>query len=544
MSLASGATFAGYTIVGLLGRGAMGEVYLVDHPRLPRRDALKILSEPHNSDSEFRERFIREADAAAKLYHPHIVEVHDRGEFGGRLWIAMDYVDGVDLAQLIADRFPAGMPTDQALAIVTAIADALDYAHQRGLVHRDVKPANILLTRPEYGERRILLSDFGVARQLADPEGLTATNLTLGTVAYAAPEQLMGAGVDARADQYALAASAFQLLTGAPPFVGDNPVVVISQHLTAAPPRLSDRRSELQRLDEVMSTALAKDPVDRFGGCRKFADALSQRAGVATGNLSPEGALPSADTMPRIEVASGNSEQLKHRLATSRFVSPRRLWITLGSVAAICAVLAVVLLAAAITRKHDNGPASSATATAPPSFPAAPTTSVSRKPVEPPQLNGTYRVEANRSHQTYNDISDPQPPDVVTWWAFRSTCLPTGCVATGVMLDDSHQAPAPGTAAMSLDFIDDHWQSRPQTLRFPCVNAEGRGSKQTTTQVLSLQSYHGSLRGELTISVGTNECGQQGGVIRVPTVLTRMGDVPADIDIPDPGTPTTTTPTR
>src|SRR5699024_7162673 len=139
--------------------GAMGEVYLVDHPRLPRHDALKVLPESLATDSEFRERFIREADAAATLYHPHIVEVHDRGEFDGRLWIAMDYVDGTNVAELIAERYPAGMPAGQALAIVTAIAGALDYAHQHGLLHRDVKPANILLTHPDRGEQRILLTD-------------------------------------------------------------------------------------------------------------------------------------------------------------------------------------------------------------------------------------------------------------------------------------------------------------------------------------------------------------------------------------------------
>jgi serine/threonine-protein kinase len=542
MSLVSGAIFAGYTIVRLVGHGAMGEIYLAEHPRLPRRDALKILFESLSSEDEFRERFVREADAAAGLYHPHIVEVHDRGEFNGRLWIAMDYVDGTNAAQLTADRFPAGIPAGQALAIVTAIAGALDYAHERGLLHRDVKPANILLTHPDSGEQRILLSDFGIARQLADPDGLTGTSLALGTVAYAAPEQLMDVGVDARADQYALAATAFQLLTGAPPFLADNPVAVIGQHLTATPPKLSDRRPDLQRLDEAMSTALAKDPADRFGACGEFAEALSRRASAATGSRSPEAVLSTAETMRRIAITSEKSERPGRQIGTTLCTPRRRLWITLGSTAAICVVLAIGLLAAGVMQKHRDSEDSTATATVQPSFSAAPTTtSGSRNPLEPPQLNGTYRVEANRSHQTYDDIADPQPPDVVTWWAFHSVCLPTGCVATGIMLDDSHQAPAPGTAAMSLDFFDGHWESRPQTLRFPCVNAEGRGSKQTTTQLLDLQpTGDGTLRGELTVNVGTNECGQQGGVIRVPTVLVRVGEVPPDIDIPDPATPTTT----
>jgi serine/threonine-protein kinase len=272
MPLANGAVFAGYRIVRLLGSGGMGEVYLAEHPRLPRPDALKVLPESMSADSEFRERFNREADIAARLFHPHIVGVHDRGEFDGRLWISMDYVEGADAARLVRDRYPAGMPLDDALSIVTAVAGALDYAHQRGLLHRDVKPANILLTEPDdQGERRILLSDFGIARPLADISGLTATNITLGTVAYAAPEQLKGADLDGRADQYALAATAFHLLTGTPPYRGTNPVAVISQHLTASPPKLSDYRRDLASLDEVMSTALAKDPDERFPRCRDFA---------------------------------------------------------------------------------------------------------------------------------------------------------------------------------------------------------------------------------------------------------------------------------
>jgi len=190
MPLASGDTFAGYTILRLLGRGGMSEVYLAQHPRLPRRDALKIMPEMTTADSGYRERFHREAEVAATLWHPNIVQVHDRGEFNGQLWIAMDYVQGADAAQLMS-RYPAGMPPRAACEIITAVAGALDYAHRCGLLHRDVKPANILLTDPKDGERRVLLADFGIARQHGDVSGLTDTNFTVGTVTYAAPEQLM-----------------------------------------------------------------------------------------------------------------------------------------------------------------------------------------------------------------------------------------------------------------------------------------------------------------------------------------------------------------
>src|SRR6201996_2308844 len=267
--------FAGYSILRPLGSGGMADVYLAKHPRLPRRDALKVLAKGMTADDEFRERFNREADLAATLFHPHIVAVHDRGEFEGQLWIAMDYVEGTDAARLVKERYRNGMSEHDVGAIIDAVAGALDYAHMRGMLHRDVKPANILLTHPEEDDRRILLADFGVARQLADISGITETNVAVGTVAYAAPEQLVGSNIDGRADQYALAATAFHLLTGAPPYQNSNPVAVIGQHLHAAPPRLSDYRPDLADLDDVFFKALAKDPSDRFDRCRQFAAAFS-----------------------------------------------------------------------------------------------------------------------------------------------------------------------------------------------------------------------------------------------------------------------------
>ena len=238
MPLADGEVIAGYTILRSLGAGGMGEVYLAQHPRLPRRDALKLLSASVCSESEYRQRFNREADIAATLWHPHIVEVHDRGDVDGQLWISMDYVEGTDAGRLLAERYPDGMPPDEVVRIVAAVADALDYAHQRGLSHRDVKPANILMADPDTEAERIMLADFGIARWIGEPSALTGTNMTVGTVAYSAPEQLKGEEIDGRADQYALAATAFQLLTGAPPFQHSNPAVVISQHLTADPPKI------------------------------------------------------------------------------------------------------------------------------------------------------------------------------------------------------------------------------------------------------------------------------------------------------------------
>ncbi|KUI29073.1 serine/threonine protein kinase [Mycobacterium sp. IS-1496] len=297
MPLETGQVFAGYTIVRLVGTGGMGEVYLAQHPRLPRQDALKVLPASFSADDEYRHRFSREADLAAALWHPHIVGVHDRGEYDGRLWISMDFVDGHDAARLLVDRFPNGMPAADVIEIVTAVADALDYAHQRQLLHRDVKPANILITGPDRARRRILLADFGIARHAEDNTGLTSSNIAVGSMSYSAPEQLMGHPIDGRADQYSLAATAYRLFTGSPPFPHSNPAVIISHHLNTPPPRLGDNRPELRAFDAAMARALAKDPAARFHSCHDFAVALAQAADGAAGP-PPWGAPPAGPTGP------------------------------------------------------------------------------------------------------------------------------------------------------------------------------------------------------------------------------------------------------
>jgi serine/threonine-protein kinase len=324
MPLADGQEIAGYTILRSLGAGGMGEVYLAQHPRLPRRDALKVLSASVCSESEYRQRFNREADIAATLWHPHIVEVHDRGDVNGQLWISMDYVEGTDAGCLLAERYPDGMPPDKVVRIVTAVADALDYAHQRGLLHRDVKPANILMANPDSDDERIMLADFGIARRVGESSTLTGTNMTVGTVAYSAPEQLKGEEIDGRADQYALAASTFQLLTGSPPFQHSNPAVVISQHLTADPPKIGTRRPELSDLGPVFDKALAKSPHERYDRCIDFARALTHHIGT-------EEQVPGADATMLAGAAAGP----RHAKAQAE---PRRRIV-------IAAVIAVVVIA-------------------------------------------------------------------------------------------------------------------------------------------------------------------------------------------------------
>jgi serine/threonine-protein kinase len=369
MPLADGQEIAGYTIVRSLGAGGMGEVYLAQHPRLPRYDALKVLSTTVCADSEYRERFNREADIAATLWHQHIVEVHDRGDVDGQLWISMDYVEGTDAHRLLTESYPDGMPPDDVVRIVAAVADALDYAHDRGLLHRDVKPANILLANPGTANERIMLADFGIARRIGDTSNLTGTNMTVGTVAYAAPEQLMGEGIDGRADQYALAATAFQLLTGTPPFQHTNPAVVISQHLTGDPPAIGTRRPELSDLGPAFSKALAKSPHDRYAKCLDFARALAHRteatisgSGLKWGGPGT-GDIPQSEPTMSAQLPAGRS---RPRHSQSQTTSRPR-WV----LPTAAAVIAIVLAAGAYVL-FDRGRDRAAEAKAPPTTTSAP----------------------------------------------------------------------------------------------------------------------------------------------------------------------------
>lgn len=511
-AVANGAAFAGYTILRPLGAGGMSEVYLAKHPRLPRRDVLKVLAEEITADIEFRERFNREADLAATLWHPHIIGVHDRGEFDGQLWISMDYVEGTDAARLVKEDYPHGMPIDQVREIVSAVAGALDYAHDRGLLHRDVKPANILLTHLDGGERRILLADFGIARHLGDISGITATNVAVGTVAYAAPEQLVGLKIDGRADEYALAATAFHLLTGSPPYQNSNPVAVIGQHLNADLPKISDYRPDLPYLDDIFFKALAKQPEARFDRCRAFAVALNETtadsSGSALGGHSDRFVLRRLSL--RVRVASA--------LVIAMLVAVAGTWSTLHFVH---------------TRRLQHKPPSSAAGPTPGAVTAV--------------LNGTYRLDYDRAKRTSNGVpirhdsasTGPASTGVQSsWWAFRSACTATSCAATATKLDDGTHLTASTTGGGRTDvlhFIDGYWQGAPEQEQVACHPPDGGNSAQTEMDAWSLAPQaDGTLRGMFTETVRTNECGAQGAVIRVPVVATRVGDVPPKVTVPDP----------
>jgi serine/threonine protein kinase len=378
--LTEGQVFAGYTIVRCLGTGGMGQVYLAQHPRLPRRDALKILPSELTRDDDFRLRFNREADLAAALYNEHIVGIHDRGEYEGQLWISMDYVEGTDAAKLLRDRYPSGIPRAEVVDIISAVADALDYAHARGLLHRDVKPANILLgsSSPANPKRRILLADFGIARELGEISGLTATNMLVGTTAYCAPEQLQGADLDARADQYALGCTAYNLLTGSAPFHHSNPAVVIGQHLSAPPPLIGERRLDLAELDPVIAKALAKHPNERYGTCTDFAIALAGRPGTAP--RDPAGPTEIISTPTQVMAVAQTQPESPSRSA-AREVRDRRFGPAM-LVAALVAI-ALVTLAAVVGVRILGGQSDQPNSSAPSQSAAPPASGAARPPSKP-----------------------------------------------------------------------------------------------------------------------------------------------------------------
>ena len=270
----SGATVSGYRIERKLGSGAMGTVYLAEHPRLPRRDALKVLAAERGGSPEFRARFIREAELAGRLDHPNIVPIYDYGADGETLWIAMRFVGGYDAAAL-SRQWPQGLPPERAVGIVAAAAAGLDEAHRAGLLHRDVKPANIMIEPGDGGRDRAMITDFGIARTTGDLDPAATTGgSVVATLAYAAPEQIRGERIDQRADVYGLGCTLYQLLTGTVPFPRDSAGAMMRAQLTAPPPRPSRSGHGVPgAMDEVIARALAKNPGERYGSCGELAAA-------------------------------------------------------------------------------------------------------------------------------------------------------------------------------------------------------------------------------------------------------------------------------
>jgi sugar lactone lactonase YvrE len=278
--LAPGARVAGYRLEERVGAGGMAVVFRARDERLGRLAALKVLAPAQAADEEFRRRFIRESRAAAAVDDPHIIPVYEAGEADGVLFIAMRFVPGGDLRSVLSRE--GLLRPARATAIISPVASALDAAHEAGLVHRDVKPANILVDARPGRPDHVYLSDFGISKGTLSSISLTTAGFFLGTLGYSAPEQMQTRTVDGRADQYALACVAFTLLAGAGPFERDEPMAVMWAHVSEPPPSLCMLRPELPpAVDHVLARALAKDPADRYPTCRDFAETLREALALA-----------------------------------------------------------------------------------------------------------------------------------------------------------------------------------------------------------------------------------------------------------------------
>jgi predicted Ser/Thr protein kinase len=339
--VAAGTRIGSYRIDSVVGRGGMGVVYMAQHTRLRRRAALKVLAPELASDEAFRVRFNRESELAASLEHPNIIPVYDAGEADGVLFIAMRFIDGTDLRSLLARE--GSLAPGRALGILEKVASALDAAHRKGLVHRDVKPANIMIEETEGDHEHVFLTDFGLVKRL-DPAatGLTRTGGFMGTVDYAAPEQIRGAALDGRADQYSLGCVLYECLGGSVPFPRDDSVATMYAHLTDPFPSLATPAGMPASLDHALGRATAKSPEERYPSCTAMVAAVRDAFG---GTAAWSATQPLASTLPPapppptlVEEGAAREEARPRRPARS----PRRRW------PALLATLITILVGGAV----------------------------------------------------------------------------------------------------------------------------------------------------------------------------------------------------
>jgi len=389
---------AGYRVIRQLGAGGMGQVFLVQHPRLPRQDALKLLDAGVSRNDEFKARFQREADLLAQLSHPNIVTLHDRGEFEGRLWITMEYIDGTDAAELLKAGGP--LETELALALVAAAGAALDYAwRKQSVTHRDVKPANILVGIDETDVasqiESVKLADFGIAKAAGESTSLTSTGMTIGTMQYIAPEAIEGEVVDNRSDIYSLGFTTFHLLTGQPPFTGATIASTMSAHLTKPVPSISTVNEHLpERADAVFERVLAKDPDDRYQSCAEFVTALQELVGGGEVRYPASAPTLAAATSPKRGAADSEAPtQLRKGAATA--APPQRKSRAVPILASAVGVLAAAATVLGVYATRDGGGDTSTTETSTtmsPTRPPPPTTSSLAPPPPPPVVTTTAAI--------------------------------------------------------------------------------------------------------------------------------------------------------
>jgi serine/threonine protein kinase len=438
-----GTVVGSYRVDSLLGRGGMGVVYLAEDQRSGtrgRKVALKILAPELSADERFRQRFERESQMAASLDHPNIVPVYEAGEVEGLLYIAMRYVEGEELRAFLQREGPP--PPERALAIIGQVGAALDAAHARGLVHRDVKPGNILLIPGDDpdGPPHVYLTDFGLTKRADSHSGLTVTGQFVGTIEYVAPEQIEGKDVDHRTDVYALGCVLFEVLTGTPPFRADQDAAMLWAHLTQPPPKASERRPDLPLgLDDVLARAMAKDRDDRYGSCRELlAAARAALVAPAAPGATPVPAPPPPPPGPPPAVPApvpapatapaGVQQPVQAGAPYTPSVPPswppaapppgpprRRTGLLVGGIVAAVALVAAITVGIVLATSGGPGPS-----------PTPPPTTV-------PPTTGTFPTEAE------SQLLGHVPPQLQTPACTRGSAPPAGAIAAVDCFTDTPQ---------------------------------------------------------------------------------------------------------
>src|SRR2546429_5066203 len=300
-----------YVIKRKLGSGGMADVYLAEDQDLGRPAALKLVEDRHSSDEQFVERFRREAQSAAGLNHPNIVSIFDRGRAEGTYYIAMEYLDGRTLKELLVRNGPTPVPI--AIDYARQIIGALSFAHRNGIIHRDIKPHNIVVG----GDGRLKVTDFGIAR--SGTSQMTEVGSIVGTAQYLSPEQARGAPVDPRSDLYSLGVVLYELLTGTVPFSGDTPVEIAMKHLSTVPEPPSAHRAEIPRdLDYVVMRALAKDPAERYQSAEEMsADLARVQRGSHVSPATEEAATAIISRPPPVVSPAAATAVTRHQTPSS-----------------------------------------------------------------------------------------------------------------------------------------------------------------------------------------------------------------------------------
>jgi serine/threonine protein kinase len=485
-----GKPFGRYQLLDLLGRGGMGEVWRAHDTAIDRVVALKLLLPHYAQDPDFEKRFRREARAAARLDDPHVVPIYDVGELDGRLYVTMRLINGVDLQTLLST---GPLEPGRAVYVIEQIASALHSAHQAGLVHRDVKPSNILLAHNDFA----YLIDFGIARSTGDT-ALTSANTTIGTWAYMAPERFRSGPTEPTSDVYALACVLYECLTGEPPFPGDSLEQVAVGHMVTPPPRPSEEHDTVPAaMDQVIATGLAKQPAERYPSAVEMAAAARGAITAPSGQRvadPPMGSDP-AQTQ-RWPVASAPTVEQPRR---------RRRGVLIGAVAAVVLLIAAGTFAIEkLSRHHDSNVNSpSASTTGPPAAPAL--------------QAGIYRADFSATTNVDGGPIAGAGPETATW-GLRSACDSGGCVATASRVSGE----GPAVSDLVFDEIEGNWVA---------VALSSELCDKVPSEVWNVFTLKpgpdGTLSGQFT-GVTSGTCSGTGTM-----TFTRAGDVDVDT-IPDP----------